>query len=72
MTHNPCAIVEGQTRHLHGYPVTVLSGCRPGVGGKDGHDVRFDTLLHRDTYAPHETSAYCWEIGPIVASPVHN
>ncbi len=72
MTDNPCTIAEGQTRHLHSYPATILSGCRPNSHGSTSHDVRFDTLLHRDTCAPHETSAFCWEIGPVVASPVHN
>ncbi len=67
-----CPITPGETRLLHGYPATVLTECEPAPLDQTGHQVRFDTPAYRATCAPVETSAFCWEFGPVVASSVHN
>lgn len=71
MTTAPCRITPGETRMLHHYPATVLSGCEQR-GDWHAHRVRFDTLAYRSTCGPVDTSAFCWEFGPAVPSMVHN
>lgn len=71
-TTESCTIQAGETRELHRYPALVLSDCTPAkLGERDccSHQVRFVTLMNRHTGTWHETSAFGWEFGWVVAMP---